>query len=230
MVSLLNLFPLLYSTAWMPLTCLFTRRFLHTRARRDLAFAALAFSMQLVIGEPVTALQTGIVLGCYAIARGAREGGWRMAARQVGGVALICAVALLLAAIQVVPAVDHLADSGRGRGISFAEITEWSTPPLRFLEPLFPDILGRWNLGKTPIIAAVGLYPQHRQPLFVSIYGGLAVAILALAGLLARIRGAWLFAVLSIVWPCWPQERIRRCSGFFMRPERSASSAFRRSS
>jgi hypothetical protein len=197
-VSMLNLFPLLFSTAWMPVTCLFTRRFLRTHARRDLAFAALAFSMQLVIGEPVTALQTGLLLGCYAIHLGLREGGWRMAARRVGAVGLVSAIALLLAAVQILPAVDHLAGSGRGRGISFAEITEWSTPPLRLLEPLYPDILGRWNLGKTPIVSAANLYPRHFQPLFFSIYGGLAIAILALAGLLARLRGAWLFAIVAL--------------------------------
>ncbi|HEX6639555.1 MAG TPA: hypothetical protein VF215_00505 [Thermoanaerobaculia bacterium] len=195
-VSMLNLFPLLYSTAWLPVTCLFTRRFLQTRSRRDLAFAALSFAMQLVIGEPVTALQTGVILGSYAIARGMREGGWRIAAKQVGMIGVISIAALLLSSIQTIPAVDHLADSGRGRGIAFDELTQWSAPPFRIVELLFPDILGRWNIGGTPIYAAANLYPGHVQPLFFSVYAGFALALLAIAGAIARIRGTRLFLVL----------------------------------
>ncbi|MFL6247582.1 MAG: hypothetical protein ACJ74H_16275 [Thermoanaerobaculia bacterium] len=190
MVSLLNLFPLLYSAAWLPVTCLFTRRFLITRSRRDFAFAALSLSMQLLIGEPVTALQTGIILGVYAISRG-----WR----KVGSIAAISAVALLLAFVQLLPAIDHLRESGRGRGIGYVEVTEWSTPPLRLVEPLFPDILGRWMLEHTAIYPSMELYPAHREPLYFSVYAGLAVAVLALAGLFARVRGALLFAILALI-------------------------------
>src|SRR5688572_28307894 len=54
-VSMLNLFPLLYTAAWLPVTCLFTRRFLARRRRADFVWAALSLAMQLLVGEPVTA-------------------------------------------------------------------------------------------------------------------------------------------------------------------------------
>ncbi|HYC61511.1 MAG TPA: hypothetical protein VEK79_18295 [Thermoanaerobaculia bacterium] len=198
-VSMLNLFPLLYSAAWLPLTCLFTRRFLITRARRDFALAACALGMQLVIGEPVSALQTGIILGCYAIGRGWREGRRRGVVRAIGAVAMISIVALLLSSVQTLPALDHLRESGRGRGIDFNELTDWSMPPLRLAEPLFPAILGRWSMGQTPIWASLLLFDGHSQPLFFSIYSGLAVAVLALAALFARARGSALFASLTTI-------------------------------
>jgi hypothetical protein len=199
MISLLNLFPLLYSAAWLPVTCLFARRFLITRGRRDFTWAALSLAMQLLIGEPVTALQTGIIVGAYAIHHGWSESRGRGAARAVTWIAAISVTALLLSSVQTLPAVDHLRESGRGRGIGFGELTEWSTPPLRLAEPLFPAILGRWMLDHTPIYPSGALYGGHREPLYYSIYAGLAVAVLALAGLFARTRGAVLFALLSLI-------------------------------
>ena len=50
-LSMLNLFPLLYTAAWLPVTCLFTRRFLIHRSRADFAWAALSFAMQLLVGD-----------------------------------------------------------------------------------------------------------------------------------------------------------------------------------
>ena len=167
MVSLLNLFPLLYTAAWLPVTCLFTRRFLITRRRRDFAWAALSLAMQLLVGEPVTALQTGIILGAYAMHRGWSDGRGRGAARAVAMVGAISLTALLLASVQIIPAVDHLRDSGRGRGIDFFELTEWSTPPLRLLEPLFPAILGRWMLGNTSVFPSAELL-RTAQPTALS--------------------------------------------------------------
>lgn len=68
-LSGLHLFPFLFSAAWMPLTCLFTRRFLLHRAPRDFALASAVFGIQLLIGEPVMVLQTGFLLGMYALFR-----------------------------------------------------------------------------------------------------------------------------------------------------------------
>jgi hypothetical protein len=199
MVSMLNLFPLLYTAAWLPVTCLFTRRFLIHRRRADFAWAAVSFAMQLLVGEPVTALQTGIILGAYAIHRGWREGRGRGAARAVAIVSAISLTALLLSSVQTIPAIDHLRDSGRGGGIGYEELTEWSTPPLRLLEPVFPAVLGRWMLGQTSVYPSSELFTKHPQPLFFSIYAGLAVGVFALAGLLARMRGALLFASLALI-------------------------------
>lgn len=197
--SAVNLFPILFSIAWLPLTCLYARRFLLHRRKRDLALASIFLGLQLLIGEPVTALQSGMLLGCYAIYRGFRDGGWREAPKHVGAIGLISVIALLLAAVQALPAFDHLGDTGRGRGISYESVRTWSTPPIRFAETIYPHILGRFDNEGTPAYWGSALYGEKRTGFFYGIYGGLAVAVLAMAGVLARVRGWQLFLTISVV-------------------------------
>ena len=107
-LSALSLFPFLFSAAWMPVTCLFARRFLRERQRRDFAFAAIALAMQLLIGEPIMVVQTGMLLGIYALLRRKSS-----AVRDVALVGAIATAALLVSAVQTLPAVDHFSDSVR---------------------------------------------------------------------------------------------------------------------
>jgi hypothetical protein len=195
-VSLMNLQPILFITAWLPLTCLFARRFLLERRPRDFALAALFLALQLLVGEPVTVLQSGLILGMYAIHRGRRDG---TVMKNLGAIALISVAALLLAAVQVVPAVDHLRDTARGRGIAWDSVRQWSTPPVRFAEVLFPNVLGRIDPNGMPFYWGAELYPRRLSPFFFSIYAGLAVAVLAIAGAIARVRGWTLFAAMLAV-------------------------------
>ncbi len=197
--SAVNLFPILFSIAWLPLTCLYARRFLLHRRKRDLALASIFLGLQLLVGEPVTALQSGILLGCYAIYRGFRDGGWREVPKHVGAIGLISVFALLLAAVQALPAFDHLGDTGRGRGISYESIRTWSTPPIRFAETIYPHILGRFDNEGTPAYWGSALYGEKRTGFFYGIYGGLAIAVLVMAGVLAAVRGWQLFLTISVV-------------------------------
>ena len=75
-LSTVNLLPIMFCAAWLPLTCLFARRFLLRPNARDFALASLALGMQCLVAEPTTILQTGILLGMYALYRG-----WHSAAR-----------------------------------------------------------------------------------------------------------------------------------------------------
>jgi len=197
-VSLLNLFPFLFSMAWLPLTCLFIRRFLLHRTPRDFAFAALFLGLQLLTGEPVTAVQTGLLLGFYALYRVLRDGGgWTGAAKSIGAIALLGLVALLLSAVQTLPAVDHLGDSTRGQGMAFKDVSEWSTPFFRFAEVVYPNVMGRGDAEGWPVYWGARLYPRRGTAFFFSLYSGLAVAVLCLAGVLGRVRGRWLFVTIA---------------------------------
>jgi hypothetical protein len=182
-LSLLRLLPFLASVVWVPLICLFTRRFLQHRRAGDFAWAAIFLGMQLLVGEPTTPLQTGLLLGLYAL--------WgRRKVRALASIALIAVAAILLAAVAVVPAIDHAADSVRARGFPFAVVTDWSMPLARLSELVLPDVFEHDTL-----------YPGRRIPFFVSIYAGLAIGVMAIAGLLRRERGAGLMiaALLSSV-------------------------------
>ena len=110
-LSYLTLLPLLVASAWIPLVCLFARRFLLHGRGGDFALAAVALSMQLLIGEPTTVLQTGMMIGLYAL--------FTRRMRGVVLVGLIVIAALLLSAVAIIPAVDHARDSIRARGFSW---------------------------------------------------------------------------------------------------------------
>src|SRR5262249_36105894 len=131
-LSYVNLLPILFCAAWLPATCLFARRFLLRPNGRDFAAAAPFLGLELLVGEPTTVLQTGLLLGAYALYRGGyaapRWPRWPRTLGRVAGVGGISAAALLVAAAQVLPALDHLRDSARSRPLGFAMVGTWSLP------------------------------------------------------------------------------------------------------
>jgi len=192
--SMLNLFPYLFSVAWLPLTCLYTRRFLQHGQRRYFAFAAFFLGLQLLVGEPTTAFQSGILLGMYALYRGTT---WREKGRNVAIVGAISLAALLVAAVQVLPTLDHFGDSVRARGISWTIVSKWSTPLQRLGELFYPHLLGYATPESYRHYFATALYGDAQSSFFYSLYSGLAIAVLAAAGVLARVRGAALVAAIG---------------------------------
>lgn len=184
-LSYLNLLPYLFIVAWLPLTCLFTRRFVLHGRKRDFALATFFLGLQLLIGEPSTILQTGLLLGIYALAR-----------RSIPRVAIIILAALLLASVQLIPAVDHAAQSVRARGFNYESVTSWSMPPARLGELLQPNLLGHQLLNEKRVYWGSILYPGRGFPFLHTIYPGLLITALMIAGLFARVRGWRLTLVL----------------------------------
>lgn len=206
-VSSMNLFPILFSVCWMPLTFLYARRYLLHRARRDFALAAFFLGLQLLVGEPTTAFQTGLLLGMYAIWRAFadRDEGaklaktFRPAAINVAIIGAISIGALLVAAVQIVPAWDHFGDSVRSRGIHFSVVSRWSMPFERIAELFYPTALGHDSAHGYAQYWAAALYGESRMPFYFSIYSGLLLTVAAFAGLIARKRGAALFGVITVL-------------------------------
>jgi len=195
-LSNLTLLPILFVLAWLPLTCLYTRRYLLERRPRDFALAALFLGLQMLVGEPTTVAQTGFLLGAYAIALGIR----RRSARPLLAVALISLAALCVAAAMVVPGVDHAADSVRSRGFAFQFVTTWSMPPARIAELVFPNVFGHHNPDRN-LYWGGRLYGERGTPFFLGFYPGLFIAAMLLTGLFARVRGWALTAsILAASW------------------------------
>jgi hypothetical protein len=192
-LSTLNLLPFLFSMAWIPLTCLYTRRFLRQGARRDFALAALFLAIQLLVGEPATALQTGTLLGIYALSRSQKRG------RGLAAVALISAAAVVVAAVQVLPAIDHLHDSVRARQFDLASVATWSMPLLRIAEVVNPDLLGDPVADQPEAWHGASLYAGRIVPFYFSVYVGLLLAIAAAAGFATRARGAGLALTILVL-------------------------------
>ena len=184
-----DLVPVLATLTWLPWTFLYTRRYLRDGARRDFARAALFLGIQVLLGELAVVLQTGTILGFYALLRPRR-------ARAVGAVALLCLVAALLAMVQVLPAADLARDSVRARGFAFERVVSWSMPAARLAELFNPNFLGHQMLNGRAVYWGAGLYGERGLPFVRSVYPGVLMAVLALAGAIAGVRGRRLTGIL----------------------------------
>lgn len=206
-LSYVNLLPILFCAAWLPLTCLFVRRFLLRPNVRDFAWASLALGMQFLVGEPTTVMQTGFLIGMYALYRGwyaARDYGfsWREAIPEmlsrVAFIALISISAFLVGAAQMISAIDHVGDSARSRTFEFSLVSAWSMPWAKFAEVIYPNFLGHLSIDRVTWYWGGGLYPGMGSPFIFSIYSGLFVTALAIAALFVRPRGGRFVLLLCL--------------------------------
>jgi hypothetical protein len=199
-LSYVNLLPILFCAAWLPLTCLFVRRFLLHRRARDFALASLFLGMEFLVAEPTTVIQTGLLIGMYALDRG-----WYSARRfvistvNVLWIAAISMAAFLVGCAQMVPGLDHVADSARSRPFEFSLVEAWSMPWAKFAEVIYPNILGHIAVKNVMWYYGGGLYSGMGSPFLFSIYCGLAVTALAIGGAFARPRGGRLVLLIVIV-------------------------------
>ncbi len=199
-LSYVNLLPILFCAAWLPLTCLFVRRFLLMHRARDFALAALFLGLQFLVAEPTTVIQTGLLIGLYALYRG-----WYSARRitqsivNVGWIAFISISAFLVGCAQMLPALDHVADSARSRPFEFSLVEAWSMPWAKFAEVIYPNILGHIAIRNIMWYYGGGLYPGMGSPFLFSIYSGLAITALAIGGAFSRPRGGRFVLLIVVV-------------------------------
>jgi hypothetical protein len=206
-LSYVNLLPILFCAAWLPLTCLFVRRFLLRPRVRDFALASLFLGLQFLVGEPTTVMQTGFLIGMYALYRGwyaARDVGLplrealpEMWARVVF-IGLISVGAIAVGAAQMIPAIDHVGASARSRAFDFGLVGAWSMPWAKYAELIFPNFLGHISIKQSMVYWGGGLYPGMGSPFLFNIYSGLVVAALAVAGFFIRPRGGRFVLILCL--------------------------------
>ena len=189
-LSFVNLLPQMFCTAWMPWIFLFSRRFLIRPSIRDFALSSIFLGMQALVGEPMTMAQTGFLVGAYGLYRAWYSGHRiRAAARNTLMVAGIGAAAILLAAAQMLPAIDHAKDSVRSRPFEFSLVSAWSMPWVRPLELIFPNVLGHISRKNIAWYWAGGLYEGMGSPFIFSIYLGLLAFALVVGAAFIRPRG-----------------------------------------
>ena len=206
-LSYVNLLPILFCAAWLPLTCLYVRKFLLTPSLRYFALSSLFLGMQFLVAEPTTVMQTGLLIGMYALYRGwyaARdaERPWKEAIPEmfarVAFIGLISITAFAMGAAQMLPALDHVAYSARSRPFDFSLVSAWSMPWAKFAELIYPNFLGHISINRVMWYWAGGLYPGMGSPFLFSIYGGLLITALAVAALFVRPRGGRFVLILFI--------------------------------
>ena len=208
LLGLVNVLPFFFAVSWLPWIVLFTRQYIRTG--RGLLMACATLAMQGLIGEPMTLMQTWLILAGYAVyvANGARVSSPAAAggtpAAPLMRTALILFGGAALAAIQLLPAIDHVRDSVRAQGFTYATVTQWSMPPLRPLELFLPHLFGRISENGLMFWGGAA-YPRAGAPFVLSVYCGILVAIFFVAGLLMRspvmrfaAAGAGLSLLLSL--------------------------------
>jgi Bacterial membrane protein YfhO len=186
-LSLLIRLPFLFAMTWVPLVLMFARRaILHGRLR-DIALGAIAFGMQALIGEPTTVLQTGALAASYVV--------YKRRPRALVPLAMMFAIGLVIAAVQLVPAIDHARDSIRAEGFDYRTAASWSTPPKRLMEVAYPQLYRALRTNGEQ--ASRWMYDGRIEPYISDIYGGLFIVALGIAGVTRGVRGRWY--VLAIV-------------------------------
>ncbi len=160
------------------------------RGCRPAILIGLGLALQLLAGEPAVVLLTAMTLVALVVARPWDQiPWWRLVSAGL--------LAVLLGAVQLVPAWHRVANSGRADPTFHEEALGWSVPPQRFLEVLLPRIHG------DPMRLEEDLYfgwtiNDRSFPYIPSFYPGLLLVVLGSASLLRRgilHRGGWALAM-----------------------------------
>jgi hypothetical protein len=206
-MSYINLLPILFCVAWLPLTCLYVRKFMFTPNVRYFALASLFLGMQMLVGEPTSIAQTGFILGMYAMYRGwyaARDADLSVShaipemLTRVAFIGLISIAAFCMGAAQMLSALDHVGDSARSRPFEFSLVSTWSMPWAKFAELIYPNFLGHMAVDRITFYWAGGLYPGMSSPFIFNVYCGLLVTALAAAAIFVRPRGGRFVLILAV--------------------------------
>jgi len=196
LLSLLSAFTLFCSMAWFPWVLVCGDVALERRAwLRPALLAGGALALQLLNGEPVTVVVSGLGLLALAAARAVRRPFHPGAALRV---AVPVLVAVALAAVQLLPTAQRLADSPRAGGLDAAQANTWSAPPSRLVELAFPRFFGDPARPQTGRFFGWNLHDRD-FPYVASLYPGLLLSVLGVCALslwpIPR-RGAWALGAL----------------------------------
>ncbi len=126
--------------AWSPFLLALTERLIRRRGALDLVWLGGALSMQFLAGHAQTWFYSVVLLLLYAIYRA-----WSL--RPLLMVLLSIAIALGLAAVQVLPTAELVLHSQRTDGVDWDFATTYSYWPWRILTLLTPDLYGNPALG-----------------------------------------------------------------------------------
>lgn len=194
----LSTLPACFVWSWTPLLLFALLRFERHRRPIDFLFASAVLAMQFLAGEPVSLLLNLLLAGAATLWKTSRRSSAVGPLKAAGWLAALVAAALALAAVQIVPAFDHLRDTARAEGLDFASVLDFSTPPGRAIEMLFPFFYGHQHESGSYFW---GLASFGRSPYFPSIYPGLLAAAGFLASFFVVPRHA--AAVLAFCTPSY---------------------------
>lgn len=160
------------------------------RARLGLSFALAAI---LLLGNPLVVAVSLLAIGAFVLGRAQER------LRRLPGVGGAVAVALGLAAVQVVPTLARLADSPRAAGLDFRQATAWSFPWPRLAELVLPRVFGDAARPELGLYFGWGIHDGD-YPYLLGIAIGLPLLVLAVASWSRRgdpERWGWILMALA---------------------------------
>jgi Bacterial membrane protein YfhO len=178
-LSALNLLNRLTAIPWTPLMFLFWHLFLVERRARWFAAAACVGAVQILAGFPELTVFTFALLGVWSLPAEASEIPKRNRLALLLGLVLTVAG---LAAAQILPTLELLKHTERGRGLGAASAFAWSISPRRLPELVLPGWFGRVDTLSDADYWGRNVEDQG-FPYLLSITFGTGAAVLALAGL-----------------------------------------------
>lgn len=197
LVSIASLVPLLFSATWIPWVILFFRRYTIHRQLRDFGLAALTLGLLLLAADVSIILQTGALIAAWAATRSWKRRSDQKPLRTLLAAPTLILIATLVGAVQIVSAMDHQRDSGRAKPIPYETAIQWSLPPVRIAELVLPTLFGTASPEAFFYWGTARLDTMHGLPFIPSIYCGIPIAALFIAGLVRRIRGAAFLGVVT---------------------------------
>ncbi len=190
-LSLTSTFNFYCAMAWFPWVLAAGEAALATpRAGRwggKALLAALGLALQLLAGEPVAVLISGLALAALALGPFARL------RRSLARLLAIGVLAAAIAAVQLAPTLHRLGGTARGTGLRAAEADLWSSPPARFVDFVLPRFWGDPMRDEEGLWLGWGLHDRD-FPYVVALYSGLLLTVLAVAALLRwpiPYRASW---------------------------------------
>lgn len=193
--SLADLPPELFGVAWIPWVLFGTRRYLLSGRSSDAAIAALSIGMQVLILDPAVLVETAILL--LAILAIEWRRGLVAGLRRIAGLAAIGVAGAIAGAAQLVPAIDFVRDTVRGRGFTLEMVSFWSLPPARLLELIQPHFIGHTPMNGNEYWGQALYTHAEGYPFLANLYCGALVLVLALALVTVKTRGRMGFVAIG---------------------------------
>ena len=182
--SLASLQNVLSGFAWVPIGLWAWLRGLEPGGRWRLSIAAACAAVILSTGEPASILAFLLLAGVLGTTRGAPSADGRFAGVLcLQALGAVRAAGLLIAAAQILPASELLAEAARAGGFTAADGMKWSLEPVRLAELLLPAVFGD-PTRLSPESWWGGWLFEGRYPFLMSIYVGAIPCLLAAMSLL----------------------------------------------
>ena len=174
------------SVSWMPWVLLAMERLWSNSSRKDLAWAALIGTMQMLAGPPEVILFTWFAVVVMGVGRVlAKDMAWKPTLLRTS---IVVGLVSLLASPQILPFFELLGQGDRDAGYSQGE---WGMP-LSGLGHLLVPLFGL-------IETEQGVFHQYQQGILSSYYCGILVVAFALMAVCRRNVRAWV-AMAAIVF------------------------------